>query len=78
MSKYQFSSKIQLGFRQYMMVDNSSFEEGNLYEDSWAFLWLPILQSSRHKHKKRLVGIQIVYVIGSKHEYAFCIGAKVL
>jgi hypothetical protein len=52
MSKYQFSSKIQLGFRQYMMADNSSFEEGNLYEDSCVFLWLRILQSSRRKHKK--------------------------
>jgi hypothetical protein len=55
MSKYQFSSKIQLGFRQYMMVDNSSFEEGNLYEHSCAFLWLPILQLSRHKHKRNVL-----------------------
>jgi hypothetical protein len=28
--------------------------------------------------KKRRVGIQIASVIGSKHEYAFCIGAKAL
>lgn len=61
-----------------MMADNSSFEEENLYEDYCAFLWLPILQSSRRKHKKRHVGIQIAFVIGSKHEYAFCIGVKAL
>jgi hypothetical protein len=52
-SKYQFSSKFWLEFRQYMVVDiEVPLTKETLHEDSHVLLSLSLLQMSRYKHKK--------------------------